>query len=356
MRPIRILAGIALTLMLLPPLRGEPVPYEASIVLPEVAVRSGPSPKFYVTSKLTKGDRVRVLEDKGEWLAIAPPKGSFSWINGRLIERHGHTAVVLSPEAPTRIGSSLINALPDVEGAKLQRGTQVVVKPGNPVEDAGGVWWAIDPTPQEVRYVPKDAVLVTPMVERISSGYGAGADIWQQAEQAERQGNIPEAQRLYTQLATQTNDYDLQVRAYNRLEFLRQGLRGSTPPGYQPGRPEDQWGVQRPPYVPPQATPFMTTGQPGANNGAPAYNGAPTGAVPMTTTPGRLRRAGFFIDGKQAYVLEDSQGRPVLYATSNGGLNLDGYLNRVVTLSGPIAYRGDLRTNYITASQANVLP
>jgi uncharacterized protein YgiM (DUF1202 family) len=339
-----LIAGLALTIG--PSLQAQPAPYDAAIALPEVAVRSGPSPKFYVTSKLTRGERVRVLEDRGEWLAIAPPKGSFSWINSRLIEKNGHAAIVLAPEAPTRVGSALINALPDVEGTKLQRGAQVVLKPGPPVEDAGGIWHAIDPPPQEVRFLPKDAVQLTPAVERISSGYGAAGDLWQQAEQAERQGNIAEAHRLYSQLAAQTNDHELQVRAYNRLEFLRQGLRGSTPPGYQPGSPEAQ-GVARSPYQPP----FMPTGQ-----SQSAYNTPPAAPAPMQSSPGRLRRAGFFIDGKQAYVLEDHQGRPVLYATSSGGLNLDGYLNRVVTLSGPMVYRGDLRTNYITAYQATMLP
>ena len=256
-----LLAGTVLTLLLLSPVRAEPVPYEATIALPKVAVRSGPSPKFYVTGKLARNDRVRVLDERGDWLAIAPPKGSFSWINSRLIERTGHTAVVLADDAPTRVGSGLLNALPDVEGSKLKRGTLVLIKPGPPAEDSTGIWYAIEPPAQEVRYLPKTAVHVTPAVERLSSGNGSSDPLWQQAEQAERQGNILDAQRLYNQFAQQSNDHELQMRAYNRIEFLKQGQRISTPPNYQPGRPEAQANPQFPAYQPPRPLQAQPTGQ-----------------------------------------------------------------------------------------------
>jgi hypothetical protein len=341
-----LLGGTVLALLLHSPLRAEALPYEATIVLPEVAVRSGPSPKFYVTGKLTRNDRVRVRDERGEWLVIEPPKGSFSWINGRLIERNGHTATVLADDAPTRVGSNLVNNLPDVEGSKLKRGTLVLIKPGPPAEDSSGIWYAIEPPAQEVRYLPKNAVHVAPAVERLSSGAVGDDPLWQQAEQAERQGNILDAQRLYNQFAQQTNDHELRMRAYNRIEFLRQGQRISTPPNYQPGRSEAQASPQFPTYQPLRPVPAQTA----------AYPPPGMAAQPAQSNPGRLRTAAFFIDGKQAYVLEDSQGRPVLYATAAGGLNLDGYLNRVVTLSGQINYRGELRTYYIVAQQVNVLP
>lgn len=72
--------------------------------------------------------------------------------------------------------------------------------------------------------------------------------------------------------------------------------------------------------------------------------------------PGRLRRAGFFVDGKQAYVLEDSTGRPHLYVTAQPGVHLEPYINRIVTLTGPTVYRGDLRANYMTVVQVQPLP
>jgi MraZ protein len=71
--------------------------------------------------------------------------------------------------------------------------------------------------------------------------------------------------------------------------------------------------------------------------------------------PGRLRRAGFFVDGKQAYVLENSQGRPLLYVTAQAGLNLEPYVNRTVDLQGSVIYYAELRSDYMTATTVNLL-
>jgi hypothetical protein len=71
---------------------------------------------------------------------------------------------------------------------------------------------------------------------------------------------------------------------------------------------------------------------------------------------GWLRRAPFFVDNKQAYVLENSQGMPRLYVTAQPGVNMESYVNRTVNLYGKMMYRGDLRTNYMTACQLTPLP
>jgi hypothetical protein len=70
---------------------------------------------------------------------------------------------------------------------------------------------------------------------------------------------------------------------------------------------------------------------------------------------GWLRRAPFFVDNKPAFVLENSQGLPRLYVTAQPGVNLEAYANRSVNLYGKMIYRGDLRTNYMTACQLTPL-
>jgi len=71
---------------------------------------------------------------------------------------------------------------------------------------------------------------------------------------------------------------------------------------------------------------------------------------------GWLRRAPFFVDNKQAFALENSQGSLRLYVTAQPGVNLDSYVNRTVNLYGKMIYRGDLKTNYMTACQLAPLP
>jgi len=71
---------------------------------------------------------------------------------------------------------------------------------------------------------------------------------------------------------------------------------------------------------------------------------------------GWLRRAPFWVDNKQAFVLENNQGMPRLYVTAQPGVNLESSINKTVNLYGKMAYRGDLRTNYMTACQLAPLP
>jgi hypothetical protein len=353
------------------------------VAVPEVEVRSGASPKFYATSKLRQGDRVQVIREEGDWLAIAPPPGSFSWINNRFIERMGNIAVVRGEKVPILVGSSLTNQKPTVQQTTLLRGTQVVIL-GEPLVDDEGKWWPIQPHASEVRYVPRESIksagVETVLANRPSdvpppppppgtpppAAAASGDPLWQQAQQLELAGNIPEAIRLYEQLARQTSDHNLSLSASNRAQFLRDGKRGSVPAGYQPRPSEATYGRLVPTPAGTQ-TSYQPNYQRAAShycyvkeNSAPlagAAGGAappPTPAVPQRAGPGRLYKAGFIVDGKQAYVLEVT-GRPRLYVTGAAGVNLEPYVNRIVDLYGPIVYRGDLRTNYMTASQVNFL-
>src|SRR6266852_4056978 len=83
-------------------------PAKMTIVLKEVEVRSGPSKQLYATSKLAQGDTVTVLrecKDQPGWYEIEPPKGSFSWINGKHVKqvdvRHAYVDCDPSQPAPT---------------------------------------------------------------------------------------------------------------------------------------------------------------------------------------------------------------------------------------------------------------
>jgi hypothetical protein len=381
------------------PVLGQTGPTESVVQVAEVEVRSGPSQKYYPTGRLRRGDRIQVVREEGDFLAILPPPGSFSWINGRFIERDEkskHVARVLGDKVPVLIGSSVSSEKPTVQQVALERGAQVIIL-GDPHVDEDGKWWPIQsPAPREVRYIPRSAVqLGPPAVEAVAGaspgstaagavGSGApsaaapgGVDpLWQQAQQAEQNGDLNRAKELYRQLARQTADHNLTILCYNRIRFLEEGNRGSAPPGYQPGVPQVA-SYNGPPRL--TSTPAPVTAQPASRavshytyqkEPAPAAGQAPpvsyappapaaasvAAPTPQSSGPGRLTRAGFFVDGRQAYVLETSQGRARMYVTGMPGLNLEPYVNRVVELFGPMVYRGDLRTNYMTASQVRPVP
>jgi hypothetical protein len=363
--------------------------YNTVIAVPEVQVRSGASPKFYATSVLHQGDPVHVLKEEDGWLAITPPADSFSWIKDLLIgpidPKTGAATVLQTAEV--RVGSALQPERRDVNAkVKLTRGEWVVVldEKKSISEEA---WIKIQPPPNDFRYIPMSAVKPEPpKVEATVSPptspppalggpvstspppAAPGDSLWYRAEQAERAGNPAEAERLFLQLAHETPDHDLQMRCYNRIHFLREGRRTSYPPGYQAGRPSDSYytngGRLAPmpgyPYAP-STNPYMTTGR-----ATSQYTYAPVPATGQAATSssancqwsgwGSLRRAPFFVDQKQAYALENSQGSLRLYVTAQPGVNLDSYLNRTVNLFGKLSYRGDLKTNYMTACQLAPLP
>jgi uncharacterized protein YgiM (DUF1202 family) len=56
-------------------------PYMAEITGDDLRVRSGPGTNFYYCSKLSKGDKVKVVGKQFSWARIVPPPGSFSWIS-----------------------------------------------------------------------------------------------------------------------------------------------------------------------------------------------------------------------------------------------------------------------------------
>src|SRR5262249_36498409 len=231
----------------------ESFPCEMTVVVPEVEARCQPGYGVYATSKLHRGDRFCVLREEpgGLWLAIAPPRGSFSWIKASAIQRlAGACAVVGRDGARVRVGSSLTNKTPDVEQVTLPPGTQVIIL-GEPALDGADKWWPIRPPPSEVRFIPKSAVgeLPASVQNKIPSsvelsapaGALSGHSLWEQAERAEKSGNIDEAIRRYEELGRQTasTDHALSIRAFSQAQCLREGNHGSVPPNYQRGNPTD---------------------------------------------------------------------------------------------------------------------
>src|SRR5262249_48387928 len=158
-------------------------------------------------------------------------------------------------------------------------------------------------------------------------------------------GRSADAADLYYQLANRTQSHELQVRCYNRIHFLREGMKTSVPPNYRPAQPTqanypNQYNDPR--FIP---TPNYVAGQPQytpASRAMSAYNQQPGGIAPgyappapnaQSSGPGWLRRAPFWLDQKVTYVLESSQGMPRMYISPQPGLNLEPYVGRNVDVS-----------------------
>ena len=114
------------------------------------------------TGALRRGDRVQVRRVEGEWLAIAPPAGSFSWVDARAIREEGDgKARVVADRAPVRPASPGAH-LPGPPGCVLERGEVVRLADRRPLTigpaGKGRTWRAIEPPSEEVRFVRAEGV------------------------------------------------------------------------------------------------------------------------------------------------------------------------------------------------------
>ncbi|HUN80031.1 MAG TPA: hypothetical protein VMV81_00825 [Phycisphaerae bacterium] len=105
-----------------------PFPWEGEVTGTNVYVRSGAGNNWYPTAKLSGGDRVLVMGEKIGWYQIAPPAGSFSYIDQSMVDRKGKTGTVKQDKTYVRAGSKLENR---------KNSMQVVLNKGATVEITG---------------------------------------------------------------------------------------------------------------------------------------------------------------------------------------------------------------------------
>ncbi len=134
-----------------------------------VYIRSGPGDNYYPTTKLDLGAEVTVVGEKPEWLKIAPPEGSFSYVGKNYIEKNADgTGTVIKEEVNVRTGSTL-NAMKTSIQTKLERGAKVQIV------DEKDDYYLIKPPADAYVYVSKQ--YVDPVREAIAqqpAGAGTG--------------------------------------------------------------------------------------------------------------------------------------------------------------------------------------
>jgi uncharacterized protein YgiM (DUF1202 family) len=127
-------------------------PYEARVVVARAQIRSGPGENFYPTDALERGATVEVYRERPDgWLAIRPPRGSFSWVFGRHLQlRDDRLAETDKDEVASRIGSRFGNQRNAVQ-VKLRKGELVEIL--GEEESDGETWYKIEPPAGEFRWI-----------------------------------------------------------------------------------------------------------------------------------------------------------------------------------------------------------
>jgi hypothetical protein len=279
-------------------------PVEMIITSTEVDVRSGPTKEYLPTSKLHYGDHVWVQYESKEpgYLAITPPRGSFSWINAKQVKQIDLQSGYVDVEAgaivrPGSVGSTKV---PNVESVKIPQGAQITIL-GAAVASDGNNWLPIQSWHSEVRYIPGEAV--------------------------------------------QTRQFAGAVKQSPAIPGQLTSLQSPPSTSQAPGHPAQMT----------QSASWSPVGQTASFSQA---NNAPRKLIypPTWSQVGILRRALADKDGQPTYVLEDARGRVLLYATCQPGMTLRDYVGRTVALYGSINYLADdyLRTHFMTASHVAV--
>jgi hypothetical protein len=331
-----------------PLLAQSPIAGPASILLPEVEVRSGPSKNFFPTSKLYRGDQVQIVRESKDapgWYEIKPPAGSFSWINSKHVKQINpkHAVVDCDPTRPVQVlpGSRLVNQEPNRESMKLTQGYIANIV-DRPMQVGNETWLPIEPHPHEVRYIPAESVQavkpVTPTIAgaadwtRTPSGFATNPQL-AQAEQARQQGDVNRTRELLLELQRSAPNENQRQLATNMLAELER-TKGS---------------------------PFQTTSNTRPDETRTAFsptlaNLVQTGRADWSTY-GRLRETKLQSDYNQPlYSLEDAQGKTIAYVTNVPGKSLREYVGRMVSVYGPTVHNPNsaVRMHYVVASHIAV--
>jgi hypothetical protein len=154
-----VLLAMGALLLTAPSWAAEEAPYSAIVLEQGAEVRAGPGQRFYVTQQLEPGTQVEVYRrDVGDWLAIKPPEGSFSWIPQADLEMTEEPGIaeITSEEAKSWLGSRAERIKEHKSHVTLSRGERVEVLGKKQVEGADGkteLWLKIAPPAGEFRWV-----------------------------------------------------------------------------------------------------------------------------------------------------------------------------------------------------------
>ena len=137
-------------------------PYEAVVVQDDALVRSGDNEDYYPTMRLRRDDLVTVhREDRGGWLAIEPPAGSFSWIRAKYVERNGADAGTVTEDGVVIFVGSAFEDEASVWQRKATTGERLTVLGEQELLTEAGPrkMYRIAPPVRERRWISGEAVV-----------------------------------------------------------------------------------------------------------------------------------------------------------------------------------------------------
>jgi hypothetical protein len=360
-------------------------PYHATVGDAEVKLRAGPSDQFPETATLRPGSPLIVdHEEPNGWLAVTDPPGkqySMSWVLATFIDfeitKPTPQPVMVHGDTTLAAGQFGLQQPLHVRRTKLPVGTGLLVI-GEKVKFEERWWYPVAPPAGDFRYLPKQAVKydrpattaftvrettppppapatslppvtpgggTRPPVGVEPSGPAATAGkpavqhpLWAQAEAAERDGRLDDAEKAFFQLAQVMNqpggDHDIANLCYTRIHTLREKRRSARGVGNSAPRP-------------------TTGGDPPARSGSLPPEPREEGT--RWTGPAKLVRSGLAPEGRKTYALVSDRGDTLWYVVAGPGVDLEKHVGTRVDVFGTASnYRG-LSKPYMVASRVEAV-
>jgi hypothetical protein len=380
-------------------------PYEA-ITTSRVKVRSGPDDRYYITAILEQDTRVTVIRDELGWLAIEPPEGSFSWVDGEFVRELSPTEgeVTAKDNLLVRIGTPSDPRKRDVWQKKLKKGDRVKILEKTTSGDGPltKVSYKIVPPPGEVRYInaqyaraasgsgPKQSAKTSssgakpdtsgprdlgtdesrvqsnrpvraepteeseeesPPTRTVSHGPQSALGRANAAYQEMMQRPIPErniaaVRGLYEQAAESAKTSAEHELIAERLDLLQ--IQDERKAKFVEFDRALRRSKQRDEAL-------LSISRKNTKDEDPDSSEPKGDSSPRYDASGTLRRSTAIIDGRPAYVLLSPQGGIRYYVTPSPGMDLTKYLDKVVAVRGPSSYRMEVRAQHITVRDLSVI-
>ena len=353
-------------------------PYKAYITTDNVLVRSGPGENYYPTDKLKPGAEVEVYRnDPGGWLAIRPPRGSFSWVRTHSVQFDRDTLAIASEDrAAVRVGSNLSDAR-DVIQVRLQKGESVELfdigrrGPGNVNQtNANDPWCKISPPAGEFRWVPgrfvnasfpKDGLARSPIDNAARASISAAANGPAQPLTAFQRSLSAIDLELSAMVAEPSEQWEFtDLRNRTQVLFDNAGSpleRGRTRAvlariaKFEDIRRRETALAAAQAAMPAGAAPAGTTA---ASTIAPSTIG-PSQANGRYDAEGQLARVPEPAPGGPQYAILDASGKILCYVSPAPGVNLRSYIGHEVGITGVRGYMPEQRATHIMARHVSVV-
>ena len=354
-------------------------PFTAIVLRDNTPVRSGPSHENYATDNLHHGQRVEVYRhDAGDWYAIRPPRGSFSWVPAECVQiGDDNLAEVMVEGATARVGSRISDRF-DQQQVHLRRGEFLQVlgerKFIDPRNGQPQTMFKVAPPSGEFRWIFGPDVADTPGRNE-DFGFNPQGTVKLQDYQTDtsppdQTGLIAGAPRVSTlELSNQRMDLALSLivsgpvadwdfdalkkRSKQQLEQAQTALeRGQARLVVDEIARFEQLQQN---YLALTAKTPAEKPHPGNSLPLAISRNNPLEKIPDFSGIGRLTPVVSRRSGAPKFALTDVKGKVLMFVSPGLGVDLQPHVGRVVGVSGSRGYMPRLKKNHVNVSQVERL-